>query len=189
MELRLELASEEERKRKGGGWEIEYGYGQSPYGTFLAAQCPRGLCHLSFPDPGEEKEEENRLRKFWPEALLRRDDEWAQRFVAPLLDLRQKTASRSSVQLLLCGTPFQVRVWQALVKIPSGRVVSYGEIAASLGKPTASRAVGAAVGDNAIACLIPCHRVVRADGGLGGYRWGVERKRAMLADEGVTLVT
>lgn len=145
---------------------IRWGVSQSPFGNMFLARSPRGITHVSFFD-GDVTESLNVLRKDWPKAELIRDD----------------GLTIQSHRLHVKGTPFQMRVWQALLEIPEGSLSTYGEIAAALGMPGASRAVGNAVGANRISGLIPCHRVIRAGGGLGGYRWGTERKRAMLAME------
>ncbi len=181
----LELASEHEVRTGGAGWDIVYGFAESPFGYCLAGECPRGLCHLSFVDRDAFDEAENGLRKSWSGARFRRDDTCARKFTAPFWDQDRKRSEGAPLKLLVRGTAFQVRVWKALLQIEPGRVVSYGELAAITGNPAASRAVGTAVGSNAIAYLIPCHRVVRTDGTPGGYRWGCERKKAMLAKEGI----
>lgn len=154
-------------------WVIRAGYAESPFGTCLVAECPHGICHLSFVD------EWDRLVKTWPNAEFINDDQWAGELCGQVFVERKA----SSLQLIVKGTEFQVKVWRALLKIPFGKTVSYSDLAKQVGNPKASRAVGTAVGNNPIAFLIPCHRVVRRDGSIGGYRWGVERKRAILAWE------
>jgi AraC family transcriptional regulator of adaptative response/methylated-DNA-[protein]-cysteine methyltransferase len=150
--------------------KIRWGVSHGAFGNMFLAKSPCGITHLSFFD-GDVNESFEVLRKDWPKAELIRDD-----------------GLRMGIDPLhVKGTPFQIRVWRALLEIPEGSLFTYGEIAAGLGTPGASRAVGSAVGANRISLLIPCHRVVRADGGLGGYRWGTERKRLMLAREGVKL--
>ncbi len=146
--------------------KIRWGVSPSPFGSMFLARSPRGITHLSFFD-GDVTESLDVLRKDWPEAELIRDD----------------SLTVKPHRLHVKGTPFQMRVWQALLEIPEGSLSTYGKIAAAIGMPGASRAVGSAVGANRISLLIPCHRVIRADGGLGGYRWGAERKRVMLASE------
>lgn len=146
--------------------KIRWGISQSAFGNIFLARSSRGITHLSFFD-GDFAESLDILRRDWPKAELIRDD----------------SLSADTYQLHVKGTPFQMRVWHALLKIPEGSLSTYGEIAAALGMPGASRAVGSAVGANRISLLIPCHRVIRTDGGLGGYRWGTERKRAILAAE------
>jgi AraC family transcriptional regulator of adaptative response/methylated-DNA-[protein]-cysteine methyltransferase len=117
------------------------------------------------------------IRRDWPEATIHTDHTLARKLVGSIFKQSDTPA------LLIRGTPFQLSVWRALLDIPEGKTTSYGELAASIRRPKASRAVGTAVGANRIAWLIPCHRVLRADGSIGGYRWGVDRKRAMLERE------
>lgn len=126
------------------------------------------------------------LRRRFPKAAVSRDDaglEALARQAAAAVD-RPGEGEAGGIPLDLRGTPFQRRVWQALQELPAGRTVSYAELAARLGSPTATRAVAGACGANPVAVLVPCHRVVRQDGGLSGYRWGLDRKRALLAREG-----
>lgn len=157
--------------------EIRWGVSESPFGKMFLAESAHGITHLSFFE-GDEAEALDVLRGDWPEAELVRDEEFA-------VKMEERIFSRKTAdfRLHVKGTPFQEKVWQALKAIPRGKVSTYGKIAAGLGMPGAARAVGSAVGANRISYLIPCHRVIRTDGGLGGYRWGTERKRAMLAAE------
>jgi AraC family transcriptional regulator of adaptative response/methylated-DNA-[protein]-cysteine methyltransferase len=167
-----------EYKAGGEGLAFRYGLAGTPFGDALLATTSRGLAVLEFIEEvgGEQAEKELRLR--WPSARLLRDDEHA-REVA-----RQIFVARSGgMPLHVRGTNFQVRVWEALLELGGRGPLSYGRLAAAIGKPRAARAVGQAVGANPVAWMIPCHRVLRAGGGLGGYRWGVDRKRAMLAWE------
>ena len=137
----------------------------------------RGLAYLAFAD-GSEARALAELEGRWPRAALSRDD-------APIARIARQVFSDRGGRIVLApvGTNFQVKVWQALLELGSRGPTSYGDLAAAIGNPGASRAVGQAVGANPVAWLIPCHRVLRRDGGLGGYHWGVERKRAMLAWE------
>jgi AraC family transcriptional regulator of adaptative response/methylated-DNA-[protein]-cysteine methyltransferase len=157
--------------------EIHWGVSESPFGRMFLAESSHGITHLSFFE-GDENESLEVLRKDWPEAKLVRDNGFAGKTAKRIFS--GKTAD---LRLHVKGTPFQEKVWQALREIPPGQLSTYGKIAAGLGMPGASRAVGSAVGANRISWLIPCHRVIRTDGGLGGYRWGADRKRAMLAAE------
>lgn len=148
-----------------GNEEICWGISDSPFGNmFLAASC-QGITHLSFFDRAEA-EALAVLKRDWPAAVLRRDDGLAQQ--------------RHSGALLVKGTAFQKLIWQALLQIPCGETISYGKLAEKLDMKGAAQALGQAVGANRIAYLIPCHRVVRSDGALGGYRWGIDRKQQML---------
>lgn len=164
-------------RETGKGMRITWGVADSPFGKCLMAQTPRGVSHLSFFD-GDETESLEAVRKDWPMAELARDDKPAGDLSAGIF---RNTAT--TIPLLLKGTPFQLLVWEALIGIPRPELSTYGSLAETIGHPGSSRAVGNAVGANRISYLVPCHRVIRADGRLGGYRWGAERKRAMLAAE------
>lgn len=161
-------------EERGRDWEIRWGRVDSRFGRMTVAEGPRGICRVGF---GEAARDE--VARDWPLATLRRDDARAAGLAAAVLD-------GGDVEVCVKGTDFQLAVWRELRRIPRGTTISYGELARRIGRPGASRAVGAAVGANRIAWLIPCHRVVRGDGGLGGFRWGCECKRAMLEweDEG-----
>ncbi len=180
----LEAASPGEIKSGGAGWTVAAGFADTPFGPALVGESPRGICHLSFVEPGAENEALQGLRADWPGAYLRRDDGAAGDLLARVFARDGVPAARPALRALVRGTAFQLRVWRALLRIPPGALISYGRLAAALGAPGAARAVGGAVGDNSIAYLIPCHRVIRETGAAGGYRWGVERKRVMLAWEG-----
>jgi AraC family transcriptional regulator of adaptative response/methylated-DNA-[protein]-cysteine methyltransferase len=182
----VEAVSPGEYKTGGEGLEIRWGVHPTPFGEALVAVSDRGVCQLSFGDPEEALET---LQKRFPEA--RRVE--APETTGPVSDriFRRLRAGRGpadvkgGLSLHLRGTNFQLRVWRALLSIPDGGAVTYGRIARSLGQPGAAQAVGRAVGANPVAVLIPCHRVLRESGGLGGYRWGTERKWAILGWEGV----
>jgi AraC family transcriptional regulator of adaptative response/methylated-DNA-[protein]-cysteine methyltransferase len=146
-------------------------------------ESPRGICHLSF---GESEDGESGWAAFqasWPKARLHRDDGAASQLAGRIFERPDRSPSRPALRAFVRGTAFQVRVWRALLQVPPGTLVSYGDLAAVLEKPTAARAVGTAVGQNPVAYLIPCHRVIRGTGAVGGYRWGHLRKRAILAWE------
>jgi len=176
----LEAMTPGEYKAGGAGLAIQYGAHETPFGRALVAMTARGICGLQFID--DEPAGIEQLRRQWPIAELRRSPAAtapvAQRLFGPL-------ASRpnAALALLVKGSNFQVKVWRALLELPFGSLATYGSIAARIGAPSAARAVGAAVGANPIAWLIPCHRVIRESGALGGYRWGMERKSAMLGWE------
>ncbi len=180
----LEAASPGELKAGGGGWTIRAGFAGSPFGRCLIAEGPRGVCHLAFTDDQGDAEALSGLATAWPRARLLRDDDHAAGLVARLFASPRGEAAGAPLRAFVRGTAFQVRVWRALLQVPPGALVSYRALAAAVGRPAAARAVGTAVGRNAIACLIPCHRVIRETGLIGGYRWGEARKRAMLAWEG-----
>jgi AraC family transcriptional regulator of adaptative response/methylated-DNA-[protein]-cysteine methyltransferase len=161
------------------GLTIEYGFGFSPFGLAIVMATDKGVCGLGF---GGESEEDAMLADMtarWPKADYRRSDVRVGRLIGQIFG----TPVADALPLHLMGTPFQMKVWQALLAIPSGQFSTYGTIAGQLENPNASRAVGAAVGKNPISWLIPCHRVLGSSGALTGYHWGVERKRAMLAVE------
>lgn len=177
--VNLEAASPGELKSGGAGWVITFGFAATPFGKCLIAESPRGICHLSFGD--SEKMAIADLKSEWPKAELKRDDSTATKLAAKIFT--QRNNSRSPLRAFVRGTPFQVKVWRALLQVPPGSVTSYGRLAQSVGKPTASRAVGTAVGQNPLAYLIPCHRVIRETGAFGHYHWDPVRKRAMIAWE------
>lgn len=161
-----------EYKSGGAGVAIRYGVHDTPFGPALLGVTKRGLCHLSF------NKDLSDLRRRWPKADLIADQAATK---AAARAIFEKRAGKLGV--VLRGTPFQLKVWEALLRIPKGKAASYAQVAAAVGKPKATRAVGTAVGANPIAVLIPCHRVLRGGGLLGGYRWGLARKRAILAWE------
>lgn len=163
----------------GAGVELRHGYAPTPLGEALFGWTPRGLCHLAFCDDDHAAQLEV-LRKDWPAAACVRDDTSAVSLAARIFPA---TPTRGKLHLLLRGTNFQIKVWEALLKIPPATLISYGDLAARVDRPQAARAVGSAVAANSIAYLIPCHRVIREDGDSSNYRWGVERKLALRAWE------
>ncbi|HEX6734516.1 MAG TPA: methylated-DNA--[protein]-cysteine S-methyltransferase [Azonexus sp.] len=168
-----------EIKAGGQGVRIACGFGPSPFGTALVGWTARGICHVAFCS-GDEAARQAELASLWPQATLARDDAQA----AALLDkIFPGTAPAAPLHLLLRGTNFQIKVWEALLRCPPGRVLSYGNLAGRIGAPNAARAVGSALAANTIGFLIPCHRVVRESGEVSHYRWGSERKLAMLGWE------
>lgn len=181
--LTLEAATPGELKRRGHGWQISYGFATTPFGECLLAEGPRGLCYLAFGEPGVREESVEALRTVWREAALHRDDEAATRWAAGIFRRSPESQLSPGVRAFVLGSSFQVKVWNALLRVPPGALVTYGSLAEAIGQPSAARAVGTAVGSNLLAYLIPCHRVIRGTGLLGGYRWGVTRKRAMIGWE------
>ncbi len=174
-------------KRRGEGLDIAYGWHDSPFGVALIAATARGVCGLSFGDDETQADELlAQMMARWPAARHVEAPEttavWAARIFAAVAGQAQARAGLP-VRLHLIGTDFELRVWQNLLRVPAGRMTSYSEIAARTCSLKAARAVGRAVGRNPVAFVVPCHRVVRADGGLGGYHWGVTRKRAILGWE------
>ncbi len=180
LTVTIEAASPGELKRGGDGMIIEWGIAESPFGTCSLGWNLRGICHLAFHETGADNLPRD-LKRAWPHAEFRRNDHGA-REQAKLV-FHHDAAKGNSLRAFVRGTPFQLKVWRALVRIPDGAVVSYSRLADQIGDPRASRAVGTACGSNQIAYLIPCHRVIRETGIVKGYRWGDTRKRALLAWE------
>jgi len=172
-------------KRRGAGLQIAYGFHASPFGEALLLATGRGIAGLAFTDEDAGKTRADTLADMirrWPAASFveapARTAPHARRVFDPL-----EWRPERPVRLVLIGTDFEVRVWQTLLAVPMGRAVSYADIARHLGNPDAARAVGSAVGRNPISFVVPCHRVLRGDGGLGGYHWGLTRKRAIIGWE------
>jgi AraC family transcriptional regulator of adaptative response/methylated-DNA-[protein]-cysteine methyltransferase len=179
----LEAASPGECKSGGADWMIRAGFADSPFGTCLVGESRRGVCHLSFVESVSREAGEAAIQQDWPRARIQWDDVAATLLVAPLFRRPEDSETRLPLRAFVRGTDFQVRVWRALLCVSEGTLVSYGRLAAAIGSPAASRAVAAAVSRNPLAFLIPCHRVIRETGALGGYQWGPTRKRAMVAWE------
>ena len=180
----LDAVTPGEFRAAGEGLTISAGFHDTPFGEALVATTERGLCGLSFHD-GSRRAALRDLAERWPNATIVEQP----RVTAPVasrifkaLEIRDPEGL-VPLGLLVRGTNFQVKVWRALLQIPTGSVASYEDIASAIGSPNAVRAVGTAIGRNPVAFLIPCHRVIRTTGALGGYRWGLPRKRAMLAWE------
>lgn len=175
--LRWEAMSPGEFAKGGKGLRLRHGWLPSPFGEALVMGTDRGLCGIGFVEEMGRGPVWDDLTGRWPEATLVEDAgglrPWAE----------AAFGQRGESRLHILGAPFQIKVWEALLRIPSGHVTTYGEIAKSIGAPKAVRAVGTAVGRNPVGWLIPCHRAIRATGGLGGYHWGLPVKRAMLAWE------
>jgi len=177
----LEAVTPGEYKARGAGLRIGWGVHDTPFGPALLAATERGLCSLSFVDDGDAAAAVGELRERWPAATVGEDaratEPLARRIFAP------EDGDRVPIPLFVQGTNHQVRVWEALLRVPAGALVSYEQLAEAAGKPEAVRAVAGAVARNQIAYVIPCHRVIRKLGAFGGYRWGSERKLAMLGWE------
>jgi AraC family transcriptional regulator of adaptative response/methylated-DNA-[protein]-cysteine methyltransferase len=173
--------------RQGAGVQLRYAFGASPFGRVLAATTPRGLAYLGFvdEDAGGDAAALADLTQRWPRA-----DVVAETAVIAVIErifdrlaARARGATQRPLHLLLAGTNFQIKVWEALLAVPEGRLVSYSALARAVGRPDAVRAVAGAVGRNPLSVLIPCHRVIRESGELGGYHWGLPRKIALIACE------
>ena len=184
--LRWEAMTPGEYSRKGKGLTISWGWFDSPFGEALAMATDHGLCGMAFAaEQGRDRALAD-MRGRWPAAEYKRDPGRVAHLVAAAFGAGNGTGQRE-VALHLIGAPFQIKVWEALLSVPSGYVTTYSEIARSIGNAKAVRAVGTAVGRNPISWLIPCHRALRRDGELGGYHWGLPLKRAMLAYESARL--
>ncbi|MEO1700488.1 MAG: bifunctional helix-turn-helix domain-containing protein/methylated-DNA--[protein]-cysteine S-methyltransferase [Pseudomonadota bacterium] len=177
-----EAMSPGEIKAKGKGLTIKYGWHICPFGIALVMATERGVCGIAFCDPGEEKACYDDMAGRWPFARFEEDVSatapYASRIFAP-----ENWCDEQPLRVVLIGTDFQVSVWEALLRIPMGKALPYSQLAQDIGKPKASRAVGAAVGANPISFVVPCHRAMGKSGALTGYHWGLNRKRAMLGWE------
>ena len=180
--LGLEAMTPGEFKRAGEGLTIAWGVHATPFGEALFALTPRGLCGLSFLEASRAQTVAG-LQARWPEARLVEDSRQTEPFAAEVVSRMQGAPSRP-LALVLKGSPFQIKVWEGLLAIPEGGVASYQGLARAIGAPNASRAVGTARSLNPIGYLIPCHRVIKATGAVGEYRWGALRKQALLGVEG-----
>jgi AraC family transcriptional regulator of adaptative response/methylated-DNA-[protein]-cysteine methyltransferase len=168
-----------EIRRRGRGVQLDYGYGDCPFGQALVGWTDRGIHFLGFCDEPGATTVFEQLRGQWANAVLREDSRAAQRWIDRIFN----GSGEQPLSLWLRGSPFQLKVWEALLAIPEGAHSTYGRLAAAIGQPGAARAVGGAVGSNPLAWIIPCHRVIRQAGEIGGYRWGVCTKRAMIGYE------
>lgn len=168
-----------EYKNGGENLNINYSFAESPFGHVLVASTLKGICHIAFSD-GEAEALET-LRRHFPNAIYRQITDLSQQNV--LYIFSHDWSRLNQIKLHLKGTDFQLKVWETLLKIPMGQLSTYGEIARKIDKPKASRAVGSAIGDNPVAFLIPCHRVIQSTGVFGGYMWGADRKTAMIGWE------
>jgi len=169
-------------KNRGIGAKIHYGIHDSPFGHCLIGLTEHGICNLWFLEKDSLEQVLDQLREEWKGARILKDTEMTRK-VAERIFAPSNTGGGPDLKLFPRGTNFQIKVWQALLKIPEGSVVSYGDLARWMGMPTSARAVANAVAHNPVAYLIPCHRVLRNTGEMGGYRWGTARKRAMIGRE------
>lgn len=174
--LRWEAMTPGEYARGGAGLVIDWGWFDSPFGPAIVMATDKGICGLGFGSVMGEAEAFDDMVRRWPNARFRENRE-------AILPLVEAAFGGGETRLHLIGAPFQIKVWEALLSVPSGQVTTYSEIARTVGKPTAMRAVGTAVGRNPISWLIPCHRALAKSGALAGYHWGLPVKRAMLAYE------
>lgn len=170
--------TDEEAGRGGCNLIISYSFAETPFGEVLAASTSMGICYLAFVTDSRDTVLDE-LKHIFPRAVYRHHtDEYQQKAIEAVQSVGRSEID--TIPLHLKGTDFQLSVWRQLLAIPWGGITSYGKIAQELKKPKACRAVGTAVGDNPISVLIPCHRVLRSDGTLGGYHWGLERKEQLL---------
>lgn len=169
-------------KTRGDGLTIRYGYHISPFGVALIMVTDRGLAGLSFNDAGGEREAFADMSGRWPNANYIEDMAATAPYAARIFE-PSRWRRDQPLRVVLIGTDFQVRVWEALLRIPMGKARTYGSLANEIGKPSASRAVGAAIGANPISFVVPCHRALGSTGALTGYHWGLTRKRAILGWE------
>jgi AraC family transcriptional regulator of adaptative response/methylated-DNA-[protein]-cysteine methyltransferase len=190
----LEAMSPGEFKAGGAGLQIQYGIHETPFGAALIATTQRGICNLHFLDYQSEQLAAEILHQQWPTATLHHEPNLAAPLCARIFQICARIFqikgddatggnAPSPLKLRVKGTNFQIQVWRALLDLPLGRLTSYQSIATQLGQPNAARAVGTAIGRNPVGFLIPCHRVLRTSGELGGYRWGLLRKTVMLGWE------
>jgi AraC family transcriptional regulator of adaptative response/methylated-DNA-[protein]-cysteine methyltransferase len=177
--VQTEAVTPGEYKARGAGLVIRYGFHPSPFGECLLGLTERGICHLGFTQGSREAALSN-MRADWKEASLLEDPSASGALIAPIFSLER---APSPIALFLTGTNFQLKVWEALLRIPSGSVCTYEGLAAEIGQPSAARAVGTAVGRNPVAVLIPCHRVIHKMGKFGNYRYGSARKKALIGWE------
>jgi AraC family transcriptional regulator of adaptative response/methylated-DNA-[protein]-cysteine methyltransferase len=181
-----EAMSPGEWKAGGETLTIAYGFHPSPFGSALIMATGRGLAGLAFADAGEEPAVLADMQARWPKATYVEDRAGTAPLARRVFD-STRWRSGEPLRLVLIGTDFEVRVWEALLTVPMGRLTSYSEIAAKVCTPAAARAVGAAVGRNPVCFVVPCHRVIGKNGSLTGYHWGLTRKRAMLGWEAGTV--
>jgi AraC family transcriptional regulator of adaptative response/methylated-DNA-[protein]-cysteine methyltransferase len=181
--ISVEAMTPGQYKQNGGGIKIRYGVHETPFGKCLLAETEYGICNLLFIDELDNNKIAGLLKESWKAAEIFEDSDVTGSTVQKIFGDTVESAVKAPLKLQLSGTNFQIKVWNALLSIPEGHVTSYSDVARRVGRPKAARAVANAVGRNPIAYLIPCHRVLRSSGEIGGYRWGTARKRAMLTRE------
>ncbi|MDP9047408.1 MAG: methylated-DNA--[protein]-cysteine S-methyltransferase [Bacteroidota bacterium] len=177
--MNIEGMTPAEYKNGGKELSINYSFAESPFGNIIVASTPKGICYMAFADDRDEAF--TSLQGQFPNALYTQVVDLAQQNA--LFIFKKDWSELSGIKLHLKGTPFQLKVWEALLNIPIGGLATYATVATAIHQPTASRAVGGAVGDNPVAFLIPCHRVIRSTGEFGQYHWGATRKAAMIGWE------
>ena len=177
----LEAVTPQEYKQKGAGIRIEYGIHETPFGLALIGTTERGICWLSFVSTDEDPHYEiQQMKEHWNQSIFHQDQELTSGFIDSIF---RNNIGTKKLHVLVKGTNFQIKVWEALLRLPAGSVTTYQTIAEKIKSPKAMQAVGSAVGSNHIAYLIPCHRVIRKDGILGEYRWSATRKKSIIGWE------
>lgn len=172
-------------QKRGQDLTVTYGWHATSLGDLLIATTPRGICWLGFRVENARAETLRRLRNYWPQAQMIEDVTATSRWAELIEKKWLQGDDATPLPLDIHGTNFQLQVWRALLRIPHGALVSYRDVARGIGKPTAARAVGTAVGDNPISLLIPCHRVIQSSGIIENYGWGSDRKRVLIGIEGI----
>jgi len=179
--VNLEAVTPQEYKEKGSGIQIEYGFHATPFGECIIGVTGRGICHLSFLQEENRSTAIEELEKAWGNASVRENSRSTELMANAIF--HRKPGTQEKLSVLVKGTNFQVKVWNALLEVPYGTVSTYQSIARHIDVPNALQAVGSAVGANPVAYLIPCHRIIRKNLIIGEYHWGTERKKAMLGWE------
>lgn len=179
--VQLEAVTPGEYKRGGIGVTIEYAVHDTPFGMAFIGTTPRGICSFAFLEQADTGERLAALHKKWPGAAVHENHQRTLSVIKAMFSRKKDLVG--PISLYVSGTNFQISVWRALLQLAPATVASYSQLAAAIGHPDSVRAVGAAVGANPVALLIPCHRVIRQNGQLGGYRWGEARKQAIHAWE------
>ena len=181
--VNIEGMTPAEYKNGGKNLEINFSFAESPFGNLLVASTTKGICHMAFYD--NEQSALETLQSHFPKAFLQRKLDILQQNA--LFIFQNDWSKLKQIKLHLKGTDFQLKVWETLLKIPMGQLTTYGSVAQQIEKPNASRAVGTAIGNNPVAFLIPCHRIIQSTGNLGGYMWGTTRKTAIIGWESAKL--
>ncbi|MCL4512140.1 MAG: methylated-DNA--[protein]-cysteine S-methyltransferase [Bacteroidetes bacterium] len=177
--INIERMTPGEFKNKGENLSINYSFSPTPFGKIIVASTSKGICYIAFADDGQRAFQG--LHDRFPNASYKQKRDPFHRDALRIF--QNDWRNISNIKLHLKGTPFQLKVWEALLKIPFGRISTYAHVAETIGSPTAARAVGTAIGDNPVAYLIPCHRVIRSTGVIGDYHWGNARKSAIVGWE------
>lgn len=183
--VKIEGMTPGEYKNGGEQLSINYSFAESPFGTLLVASTTKGICYMAFADEGYD-DAFAKLKSIFPNAAYQQVLDQIQQNA--IFIFTQDWSKLSDIKLHLKGTPFQIKVWETLLKVPMGDLTTYSGIASQIQSPKANRAVGSAVGDNPVAFLIPCHRVIKSTGEIGQYHWGSQRKNAMIGWEAAKAV-